>query len=477
MRLNSESVKTPGLNCYDYDRSQVTPGIVHLGVGAFHRAHEASYIDDLLAGDPSWGIVGASLRSSSASNALNPQNGLYTLASRDASGTTCRVIGSLLGVIDASSDPELLLQQMANPVIRIVSLTVTEKGYCLDPATGSIDRAHPDIVADLSEPGRPRSVPGILVEALRRRRTNGVPGFTVLSCDNLPENGKTTRGAVVELAHLQDASLGGWIEREVSFPSTMVDRIVPATTPDDARMVATLTGLEDAAPVVTEPFIQWVVEDNFCAGRPAFETVGVTMVDDVAPFENMKLRMLNGSHSTLAYLGYLRGHQTVADAIADPELGAMIHDMMTLEIIPTLNMPEGTDLFAYRDALIERFRNPALKHRTWQIAMDGSQKLPQRLLETIRQRIAEGKSFDRIACGVAGWMRYVTGTDFSGDTIDVRDPMAETLRGIADKHSSDARELVVAYVSIEAIFGKDLVSKEEFVGNVTSAYRSIKGPA
>jgi len=306
---------------------------------------------------------------------------------------------------------------------------------------------------------------------------DGTPCFTVLSCDNLPENGQTTRGAVVELAQLQDASLGDWIEQEVSFPSTMVDRIVPASTPEDAQMVAALTGLEDAAPVVTEPFVQWVVEDNFCAGRPAFETVGVTMVDDVAPFESMKLRMLNGSHSTLAYLGYLRGHQTVADAIADPELGALIHDMMTLEIIPTLNMPEGTDLFAYRDALIERFRNTALKHRTWQIAMDGSQKLPQRLLDTIRGRIAAGKPFDRLACGVAGWMRYVTGTDFSGNTIDVRDPMAETLRRIGEKYSSDANELVKAYTGIEAIFGKGLVSNEDFIGIVTSAYRSIKGPA
>lgn len=477
MRLNSKTVKTDGLNRYDYDRSKVTPGIVHLGVGAFHRAHEARYIDDLLASDPSWGIVGASLRSSSASHALNPQNGLYTLASRDASGTTYRVIGSLLRVIDASNDPEPLLLQMADPAIRIVSLTVTEKGYCLDPATGNIDRKNPDILADLTEPERPRSVPGILVEALRRRRAHRGTGFTVLSCDNLPENGRTTRGAVVELAKLQDASLGDWIEQEVSFPSTMVDRIVPASTSDDARMIETLTGLEDAAPVVTEPFVQWVVEDNFCAGRPAFETVGVAMVKDVAPFENMKLRMLNGSHSTLAYLGYLRGHQTVAEAIADHELGKMIHDMMTLEIIPTLNMPEGTDLLAYRDALIERFRNPALKHRTWQIAMDGSQKLPQRLLDTIRARIADGKSIDRLACGVAGWMRYVTGTDLSGDAIDVRDPMADSLRSVGEKYGSDADELVRAYAGIEAIFDTELAGNEDFINSVTSAYRSIKGPA
>ncbi len=472
MRLNSASVASTEATVFPYDRSNILPGIVHLGVGAFHRAHQAVYIDQLLSTDPSWGIIGASLRRADAADALNPQDGLYTLAVKDTAGAKYRIVGSLLSVIDASGNREPLLERMTDPAIRIVSLTITEKGYCLDPATGTLDRRHRDIVADLAAPHEPRSAIGIIVEALSRRRQSGTMPFTVLSCDNLPDNGQVTKNAVVELANLRDKALGNWISANVTFPGTMVDRIVPATTEEDRQVISRITGLEDAAPVMTEPFTQWVVVDDFSAGRPALETVGVQIVNNVEPFEKMKLRMLNGSHSTLAYLGYLKGHETVADAIADPQLETLIHEMMTNEIIPTLDMPDGTDLLAYRDSLIERFRNRALKHRTWQIAMDGSQKLPQRLLNTIRDRLAAGKSFDHLAAGVAGWMRYVTGTDLSGNPIDVRDPLAEPLKEIGRKHKGDFVGLVRSYVQIEAIFGRDLCRNQEFIKGITAALKA-----
>ncbi len=474
MRLGMKTVAAARADTFAYERADLSAGIVHLGVGAFHRAHQAVYVDDILAGDPDWAIIGASLRSSSAAEALNPQNGLYTLTVSGSSDTRDRIVGSLLEVIDASEGAEALVQRMVAPVIRIVSLTITEKGYCIDPATGRLDRSHPDIAADLETPHRPRSAIGVIVEALRRRKLSGVGPFTVLCCDNLPENGRITRNVVTEMAGLQDAVLSDWIGNNATFPSTMVDRIVPATTKDDTDAVNARTGVGDAAPVVTEPFSQWVVEDRFCAGRPPWEDAGVTFVDDVRPFEEMKLRLLNGSHSTLAYLGYLGGHETVADAIGDPDLHALVHDMMTLEVIPTLDMPTGVDLFAYRDALLQRFANRSLKHRTWQIAMDGSQKLPQRLLSTIRDRLAAGLPFERLACGVAGWMRYVTGTDMTGNPIDVRDPLADELKAIGARAGNNAETLVKAYAGVGSVFGPDLVAEPVFLQAVTRALQNLE---
>lgn len=473
MRLNYENRQTAHAGQPKFDPKTITPGIVHLGVGAFHRAHQAVYMDDVLATDPSWGIIGASLRSASMSNMLNPQDGLYSLAVKGDTQTDYRLIGSIQKVVDASQDPEPLLTTMTDAGIRIVSLTITEKGYCLDPATGDLNQAHPDIAADLKSPQKPRSAIGIIVEALARRKSAGTAPFTVLSCDNLPDNGDTTKAAVIQLANLRDEKLGAWITQNVTFPSTMVDRIVPATVAEDKTAAAAVLGMDDEGPVVSEPFSQWVVEDNFCAGRPALETVGAQMVDDVAPFEFMKLRMLNGSHSTLAYLGYLSGHKTIAEAMANPQLKTHVLEMMTQEIMPTLDMPEGTDLLAYRDALIERFENRSLKHKTWQIAMDGTQKLPQRLLGTIRDRLAKGQSFDRLAMGVAGWMQYVTGFDKSGNTIDVRDPMAEQLHKIGQTHKSNSEELVKAFINVSAVFGDDLPTNRIFVDTITKAFKSL----
>ncbi|KKB77066.1 dioxygenase [Devosia limi DSM 17137] len=445
----------------DYDRSAVTPGIVHLGIGAFHRAHMAVYVDDLLKQHPDWAIVGASLRRPDTKEALEPQDGLYTVAIRDAAGTRARVIGSILKVLDANTERDALIDLMASPAIRIVSLTVTEKGYCHDPATGDLDKGHVDIVYDLANPDAPRSAPGLIVAALARRKAAGLAPFAVMSCDNLPSNGQTTRRIVTHFARLRDGELGDWVEANVAFPGTMVDRIVPSTTDSDRETIASLTGLEDAWPIMTEPFTQWVIEDNFPQGRPPFETVGAQLVEDVEPFERIKLRMLNGAHSTLAYLGYLAGHEYVSDAMGDPAFAKLIHDMQTLEIMPTLDMP-GVDLAAYRDQLLERFRNPALKHRTWQIAMDGSQKLPQRLLGTIRDRLAADAPFERLALGVAGWMRYVMGIDENGDVIDVRDPLAMRMLAIAADAGDDAEELYIGLVSLTEVFGGDLPENQAF---------------
>jgi fructuronate reductase len=299
-----------------------------------------------------------------------------------------------------------------------------------------------------------------------------------MSCDNLPSNGMTTRRIVTRFARLRDGTLGDWIDASVAFPSTMVDRIVPATTDADRKEVEVLTGLQDAWPVMTEGFTQFVIENNFPGGRPDFAAAGAQLVDDVEPYERMKLRMLNGSHSTLAYLGYLAGHDYVADAIAVPEFRALIEAMMTEEIMPTLPM-ERSDLETYRDRLLRRFANPALKHRTWQIAMDGSQKLPQRLLNTVRARLRGSHPIDRLALGVAGWMRYVTGVGEKDQPIDVRDPMAERLRKIADGAARDPQKLVTGLLGVAEIFGADLRDDATFravlVDHVQSLF--VKGAA
>ena len=473
-RLSPETLPQakPGTKLPAYKRSTVRPGIVHLGIGAFHRAHMAHYIDDLLADDPYWGIIGASLRRPDTKDALDPQKGLYTLALRSDKGTRARILGSVLEVIDATRDRERLLEQMAHEDIKIVSLTVTEKGYCHDPATGELDEKHPDIVHDLENPMEPRSAVGIIVEALARRYSRDIDPFAVMSCDNLPSNGETTRKIVVRFAKLRDPELGMRIEEGVVFPSTMVDRIVPATTDADRAEIAELTGLDDAWPVVTEPFAQFVIENRFPGGRPQFEAAGAEMVPDVEPYERMKLRMLNGSHSSLAYLGYLAGYEYVSGAIGDPVFRTFVHDLMTEEVMPTLGL-ERKDLETYRDRLLRRFANPALNHRLWQIAMDGSQKLPQRLLGTIRGRLRGSRPIDRLSLGVAAWMRYVTGIDEKGGAIEVRDPLAERMRKIADAAGRDPEKLAWGLLQISEVFGDDLPKEQMFKTTVTGHLASL----
>jgi fructuronate reductase len=463
-----------------YDRGSLGVGIVHLGLGAFVRAHLAAYTDDVLAIEPrasgdslgnSWGIAGVSLKRPDQRDRLAPQDGLYATLQRDGSGLNARIIGCIRATLVASEDPGAVLARMTDGACRIVSLTVTEKGYCHSPATGRLDQNHPDIRHDLENPAAPRSAIGLIVAALQRRRSAGLGPFTVLCCDNLAHNGQLVSRLVRDFAALRDDRLASWIEGSGAFPSTMVDRIVPAVTETDIEAAAAAIGLYDAAPVSHEAFRQWVIEDRFCGGvRPAWDKVGAQFVTDVAPFEHMKLRLLNGAHSALAYLGYLAGHETIADAVADEVLRDYVRALWRDEIIPVVPPPAGVDLNAYAAQLLTRFADPSIRHRTWQIAMDGSQKLPQRLLSTIRERLAQDLPIRRLALAVAGWIRYVGGIDEAGKPIDVRDPIAARLKAVQTSAEADPARRIAAILGIDAVFGSDLPGSAAFAAALTEAY-------
>ena len=448
----------PAVSRPAYDRSALRTGIVHLGVGAFHRAHQAVYTDEALAeGPPDWGILGVSLRSVATCEALAPQDGLYTLAVRDAGGEQLRVVGALKAVLSAPHARQNLLGAMAAPDTRIVGLTVTEKGYHLDPASRDLDLEAPAIAADLAERGAPATIYGLIVEALRRRRAVGLAPFTVLSSDNLPDNGKVLRRAMLAFARARDSELEKWLADAVAFPSTMVDRITPATTAEDRAAIERSLGLVDAWPVVTEAFSQWVVEDRFPLGRPAWEAGGAVFSSDIAAWERMKLRMLNGAHSALAYLGQLKGCDTVDAAVANPEIAALIEGLWR-ETAETFLAP--SDPAEYARALMARFRNPTLGHRTAQIAMDGSQKLPGRLLEPLRQRLSTGAPCRHLTAAVAAWMAYVVRQVRAGGAEALDDPLAQTIAQSVLGAGASPASLVAALLSIEAIFGRDLPESE-----------------
>lgn len=451
-----------------YRIADIAIGIVHLGIGAFHRAHQALYTDDALAhAGGRWGICGVSLRSPDVRDRMTPQDGLYTSIEKSPEGVRRRIVGSVREVLFHGDQRRRVWQRLTSPDTKIVSLTVTEKGYCHEPSTGRLDVGHPDIVHDLQASDAPRSVIGLLVAAFAaRRRTHGTP-LTVVCCDNLTQNGALVRSLVVSFANLRDASLADWIGREIAFPSTMVDRIVPATTDMDIARNRRALGMEDAAPVVHEPFAQWVIEDRFAAGRPAWDAAGATFVHDVDPYEAMKLRLLNASHSAFAYLGFLAGYEFVYEVAAQPDFIAYMRRLTADEASPSLVMPEGVDLAAYREALMRRFANPALPHRTHQIAMDGSQKLPQRILATIRDNLAANRRVELATLAVAGWMRYVYGEDEQGRRIDVSDPLAPTFASIAAAHRGDPAAFAEGLFAIRAVFGEDLHNEPRFTGPVT----------
>lgn len=422
-------VSHPGL-----DRSTITPGIVHLGVGAFHRAHQAMYVDKCLsAGETDWGIVAASLRSPQTRDALQPQDGLYTLAVRDGGDESLRVIGSILDLLVAPENPAALIATLADPAIRIVSLTVTEKAYLRD-ADGHLDLNDPDIRHDLSDPENPRTIYGFIIEALVRRRAAGHAPFTILSCDNLPANGKTLHRLLTEFAAQRSSELAAFVTHELSCPCAMVDRIVPATTEQDRSRIAEAIGMTDAWPVVTEPFSDWVIEDRFPQGRPDWERFGVTMVEDVAPFEIRKLRLLNGAHSAIAYLGQLLDLQTVSDAMATTEVRQFI-DALWSELIPTLPQDKGLEPDLYTAKLAARFSNTALKHRTAQIANDGSQKLPQRIIEAACERLAAQASADNLSFVVAAWIAALQARSKEMAFSDPLDPQLTEMDFSAPDHA------------------------------------------
>lgn len=454
-----------------YDPSALITGVVHLGVGAFVRAHQAAYTQPLLARDPRWGILGVSLRRADTRDALKPQDFLYTLSLRDGDGERLEVLGALTGIVVAPEDPAVVVARMAAPDVRIVSLTITEKGYHRDPASGELDEAAPEVRHDLRAPGRPASAVGLVLAALLARLAAGLSPFTVLSCDNVPHNGDVLHRLLSRYADLLEPGLGRWVEETVVSPNCMVDRIVPATTEADRTRVAARLTAEDAWPVVAEPFTQWVIEDRFALGRPAWEETGVQFVRDVRPYEAMKLRMLNGSHSTIAYLGQLAGWRTVADAMAEP---ALVHHVAALmdELSTTLHVPAHTDLAGYRAALLTRFRNPALEHKTAQIAMDGSQKLPLRLLGPARERLAAGRGVHRIALGVAAWMRFCQGRDERGGVLAIDDPLAGRLTSLA-RSTNDPAKLADTLLTISEIFPEELARAAEFRSQVVAALECL----
>jgi fructuronate reductase len=441
-----------------YDRAALSNGIVHLGVGAFHRAHQAVMTEAVLAsGDLRWGIVAASLRSPDTRDALQPQDGLYTVAVRDAGGERLQVVGAIRRVLVGPEDPAALIAAMAAPSVKIVTLTVTEKGYCHDPATGALNEQHPDIVHDLADMTRPRSAPGYLLAALAKRRAAGVPPFTVVCCDNLPSNGRTVHRVLSRMASLLEPAFGAYVREKLACPCTMVDRIVPATTNADRADIGARLGVTDAWPVVTEPFTQWVIEDRFPEGRPDWALAGAQFVADVAPFELMKLRLLNGAHSSLAYLGLALGHETVTQAANDPRLSRFLEGLWT-EVRPTVPAPQGVDLAAYCADLLARFRNPTIKHRLAQIAMDGSQKLPQRLLGSWRETLAAGRPAPHIALAVAAFAAHASGRDADGAPITVQDPLAAELAHRLDGWRTDPASATERLLGLRALFAPDLAS-------------------
>ena len=454
-----------------YDRTQVKTGIVHLGVGAFHKAHQAVIYEAALdSGDLRWGVLGASLRSRGVRDQLAPQGGLYTVTVRDGADERTRLIGALKGVLVAPEDPARLVDAMAAADTHIVTLTVTEKGYKLDPAAGALIHDDPELASDLKSLEKPKTAPGFIVAALAKRRAAGLKPFTTISCDNLPHNGRRLREAVLALAGHHDAGLRDWIAAEGTFPETMVDRIVPATEEADIAALEARIGVADRAMVKTEPFLQWVIEDKFVGERPDFAAFGVQLTDAVGPWEEAKLRLLNGAHSGIAYLGGLAGVEFVHQFVALPAGKAFVEALWN-EAEETLSPPAGLDIPAYRSALMQRFANSALNHRTRQIAMDGSQKLPQRLLAPIMARLDAGKRVDVLALAVAAWMRWQEGVDDSGAAYVVDDPLAPRTAGSANLTAGGA---VAGLLAIDAIFPPALAEHEGFRKTLVGALSTLR---
>ncbi len=459
-----------------YNRETMTARIVHIGFGAFHRAHQALFTDRLLnKGNSDWAICEVNIvGGEELINDIRKQDHLYTVLEKGATSKQAYIIGSVKESLLAPTDGiEKILEKMADPVVEIVSLTVTEKGYCMLPGGTGLDLDNDLIKADLASPSKPMSAPGVIVEALNRRMQRGLKSFTALSCDNMPENGLVLKKAILDLANARDPQLAKWIQNNTTFPCTMVDRIVPAATPETLEEIQEeLGGMFDPCGIACEPFIQWVIEDNFVTARPNWNEVGAEFVDNVVPYEEMKLRMLNGSHSFLAYLGYLAGYEHINDCMNDENYKKATLSLMLQQQAPTLNVASHVNLQQYAEKLIERFSNPSLKHRTWQIAMDGTQKLPQRMLDSIRWHIKHNSDFSLLALGVAGWMRYVGGIDDHNQIIDIRDPMVDELKRLVAA-SDDGVERVNMLLSLEAVFGFDLPNNPLFKDKVTKHYLSL----
>lgn len=470
-RLGAGAKLDPSVRAPAYDPAQLGEGIVHIGFGAFHRAHQAVVTDDALAAQAGdWRIVGVSLRSVSLSNTINAQDGRYTVIERGSSGSRARVIGSVSRVIAA--DPDAALAALCAPQIRIVTITVTEKGYGIDLASHAVDPSDPVVAADLAKPDFPRGVLGLLVEATRRRRAAGHPPLTILSCDNLPKNGELLRSGVVSFARrAHGADLADWIARTVAFPSSMVDRITPASSDETTSEALRLTGHEDLAAIETEPFLQWVIEDRFPAGRPHWEAGGAIFVSDVTGYERMKLTMLNGSHSMLAYAGHLAGCSYVRDVMAHPPLAQLVRRHLNAAAALLEPLP-GVDFGDYAEALAQRFENPSIAHRTFQIAADGTQKLPQRIFEPALIALASGRSVRPFAFAAAMWMRFCLGRTDDGKVYEIADPRAKEIAA-ALPETPDAATLSSALHSLPGVIPEALCANPEWRSDVLAILTKV----
>ncbi|KDN16446.1 mannitol dehydrogenase family protein [Amycolatopsis rifamycinica] len=456
-----------------YDRSRVRTGIVHFGVGGFHRAHQAWYLDRLMNRGQAleWGVCGAGVLPADRRmrDVLSAQDGLYTLVVKHPDGTRePRIIGSLVEYRYAPDDPEAVVEKLAHPSTRIVSLTITEGGYNLDGSTGRFDEDNAAVRADLVPGAAPGTVFGLVTEALARRHSRGVPPFTVMSCDNIPGNGNVARQAFGAFAALRDPELGEWVGREVRFPNSMVDRITPVTTDDDRAEVARRYGIDDRWPVVCEPFSQWVLEDSFGCGRPAWEEVGVQLVGDVGPYELMKLRLLNAGHQALCYFGYLAGYRFVDDVCREPVFAGFLLRFMEREAAPTLRPVPGVDLGRYERQLIERFANPHVRDTLARLCADTSDRIPKFVLPIVRDNLATGGEVGRAAAVVAAWARYADGVDEQGEPIPVEDPLRRRLTAAARRWPEDP----LAFLAQRDVFG-ELVDDRRFTAAYTAALASL----
>jgi fructuronate reductase len=455
-----------------YDRAATHFGIVHIGPGAFHRAHQAYYADTLLHADKRWAISALSLKSTTLRDTLEPQQGMYTLVEL-GTAPRARVIGAIRELLVGPTDAERAFARMTSRDVRIVSMTVTEKGYCLD-AQNRLDVANPDIAHDLRNPHVPLSTVGWIVEGLKRRRAARLAPFTVLSCDNLQDNGKVLHRALVDFARVGDAELASWIESEVVCPRTMVDSITPAT--DDAlrKRAVGMTGVMDQWPVQREPFTQWVIEDVPALRDADWPSVGVTLAKDVGIFDRAKLRLVNGPHSTLTYLGLLRGHESVADAMRDEQLARFVELLMTEDLAPSLGATPGFDIEHYISAILQRFRNPGIRHLLSQIAWDGSKKLPVRITTTLTEALRAGRPVHRLAMPIAAWMRFVARQAKAG--VAIVDPDAAHLAELGKACTGDARADVERFAACEAVLPATLLADERIRRALETAYARLAEP-
>ncbi|PLW76558.1 mannitol dehydrogenase family protein [Cohaesibacter celericrescens] len=470
--LSSKTINTfGGLTSFPrYDRSKISPGILHIGVGNFHRAHMSVYMDSLfnMGLGQDWGIVGAGIQPGDEKmrSNLEKQDWLTTIVELDPSGLSARVTGAMVDFLPV--DIEAILVGLTDPRIRIVSMTITEGGYFIDAATGGLDIEHPDIRKDASHPDEPQTLFGMIIRALRVRRERSIPPFTVVSCDNLPGNGHVARQTVVGLARLSDAEFADWIEAEVAFPNCMVDCITPATTARERSIVREQFGIEDTAPVVCEPFHQWVIEDTFPNGRPPLEEVGVEFVSDVTVYELMKLRILNAGHASTCYAAALLGYHFVHDALADEDIREWVRALQIRESIPTLGSIEGVDYSQYLAKVVERFSNPEIGDTIPRNIADGSDRQPKFILPTLRDALDQSGSIDGLALEIALWCRYCTGVMENGDKVIIQDPIADTLTAQAEEAKTHPK----AFIEIGTVFG-DLVDSQKFVSAFGNWYSKL----